>query len=217
MENIKMFNFKENWNLVEPHLNKPEILDLLDNGMREYFADNPGAVRLAWDKDGHKGPWLFSKCDCWSFTTEKRFVGSKELADLMSNYEILAEEAGIDFNEILCADPKDLPLDSLGMQYWNEWYQVYDSCLPQPNTYEWYQCLGAEEHLALWQKALAEKLFPDYQWKIYQTDVCCNDGHPLIGIGPEGDVLIFDIVNFDKFSAAEILDSTGLAESTLAA
>ena len=220
IDSISVFNFKENWHLIQPHLNDPEIIELQSEGMRKYCKgdeDHCGS-NLDWDKDGHKGAWLFTASDRWFHEIEKRFMQSKELSDLHTKFAILAEEVGIDFNEILCSDSRDLPNDSIGSDYWKEWHELYDSFHPQPDTYEWYQCFNAEKHLASWQKALAEKMFPYHKWTMYEMQgLDWDENFPLIGVGPDGKILIFDIFTFEFLTVAEILQRTGVLKLNLAA
>jgi len=215
MDNVTMFNFKTYWNLVEPHLNDPEVLELLNSGMRTYCSDNPLAVRISWDRDGHKGPWFFSIGDYWKIETELEFSESTEFADFIAKYESLAASLGYHYGELF--DNQDDPkLNQLKQDHDKELLETYNRTCPQPNTYEWYQCLGAERYLAPWQKALAEKIFPDYEWEIYEADWPCNGGYPIIGRRSDCCTLIFDIFNFNRCSVKDILEGSGLLKPRLA-
>jgi len=38
---VELFDFKKNWDLVKPHLNDPEVVELLDQGMLRFCPCGP--------------------------------------------------------------------------------------------------------------------------------------------------------------------------------
>ena len=64
---ISIFNFEKDWHLVEPHLNDPEVTELLDQGMLRYSLRDDKWVHLPlWDVENGHGPWEYTKLDAFS-------------------------------------------------------------------------------------------------------------------------------------------------------
>jgi hypothetical protein len=134
-------------------------------------------------------------------------------------YEKICEEEGIVFDEIFYEDnQKDERIASIFKNYWDDFCKIEEKYYPKKNTYKWYQCFGAGCYLSEWQLALAKKVFPDYEWRVfikqyYESDLA-NIAH--IGKSLNQDYIIFDIICFEKYSADELLDHVGLNRNSLA-
>ena len=66
MDNVTMFNFKGDWNLVEAHLNDPEVMEALNSGMRQFIEKDyrgylpdiqlsPPGLFFVWPRKEHPG------------------------------------------------------------------------------------------------------------------------------------------------------------------
>ena len=215
MKSIKMFNFKENWNLVEPHLNEPEVLALLDKGMSEYAASKSDDNLPQWDIENGIGPWAYARTDLLLERCNNNHGDSFSIRmhhQYKCNLIVTVNEVPLSLNP-----QNDQKLSELVSQYQSILYKAIDHNCKQLDAYIYYQCLGADRELAQWQKALAEKVFPDYKWKVLQTDSSCDEGYPIIGNRTDGSLLVFDIFSFDRYSAMEVLKSAGILKPKLVA
>lgn len=212
MDNVTMFDFKENWNLVEPYLYEPEIVKLLDKGMAEYVGRTQTGHLPPWDLRNGIGPWEYSSTTAtWNNRAMDMANNDPKWKEFVERFEKKVEFAGYDCEEwnYVTKDPFLIKLNSI---YWDEFNRVMLQFFPQPGTYEWYQCLGAERYLAPWQKALAERIFPDYVWEI--MDINCSQDLPLaadatiVGTARDGSRMIFDLLKFEYNTAEDILKCT---------
>jgi hypothetical protein len=217
---VEVFDFKNKWHLVEPHLNDPDILSLLDEGMERFCVQHKWVNLPDWDRKNGIGPWRYSRSDSHAQEMLDKVYEDPELDILNKKYINIYEKMGIDFDkpdmeleDILFAD-NDPELRVIADNYYKERLEIEKKYLPKPNTYKWYQCFKACFYLAEWQKALANKVFPNFIWLTIQNHVF--KGHSTtFGIGPKGEKIIFDILLFDKTPLDEILDAAGVDLATL--
>ena len=220
MDNVTMFNFKENWNLVEPHIYEPEILDLLDKGMSEYVSKDPDSNLPSWDRKNGLGPWEYS-CTTghWSDRAMDMANDSREWRDANKRLGKVLNFAGYKEEDFGC-ETEDPYLKKLNEDFWNHYNRIMRQFYPQPDSYEWYQCICAGCELAPWLKALAKRVFPDYSWVILDI---INDklrmllDATVIGTAPDGKRMIFDILKFEHYPAEDILKCTRCSNCNCAA
>jgi hypothetical protein len=210
---VEVFDFKNKWHLVEPHLNDPDILSLLDDGMEEFCIHHKWSDLPDWDRKNGIGPWEYSRSDGHIQESLDKANEDPESDILWKKYINICEKMGIDFEEIFYED-NGPELEVLGDNYHKEFNEITEKHLPKPNTYKWYQCMHACYYLAEWQKALAKKVFPNFIWLTIQKFI--PKGHSTtFGIGPKGEKIIFDILLFDNTTLDEILDTAGVDLATL--
>lgn len=98
--NIELFNFEEDWNLVLPYLNDPEVLDALDESMYEFSLYHGWSDMPVWDRSNGRGPWEYTRSDYWAEKATVKLNELPELQDIHKNYERLSIEAGLDPEEM---------------------------------------------------------------------------------------------------------------------
>ena len=216
---VEVFDFKNKWHLVEPHLNDPYILFLLDDGMERFCIQHKWRHMPDWDRKNGIGPWRYSRLDSHSQEILDKTNEDPARNILEKKYINICEKMGIDFDnpdmylqDFLFEDngPK---FKIIADNYQKEWNRIEEKHSPKPNTYKWYQCFGACFFLAGWQEALAKKIFPNFKWLTIQNRTrraadSRNGGHSTtIGIGPKGKKIIFDILLFDNTTLDKILDA----------
>ena len=230
---VEVFDFKNKWHLVEPHLSDPYILFLLDDGMERFCIQHKWRTLPDWDRKNVIGPWRYSRLDSHSQEILDKTNEDPECNILEKKYINICEKMGIDFDnpdmylqDFLFEDngPK---FKIIADNYQKEWNKIEEKHSSKPNTYKWYQCFGACYFLAEWQEALAKKVFPNFKWLTIQnrTRRVHSDsrygsatakryatrhygGHSTtIGIGPKGKKMIFDILLFDNTTLDKILDA----------
>ena len=219
MKSIKMFNFKENWNLVEPNLNEPEVLALLDKGMSEYAARKSDDNLPPWDRRNGIGPWEYSYSV--QFEEEKAIElmnESPEWDRWNERYRFLSDFNNCDIGAA-AQDPDNPKMKKLYERFVEEQLELLRTFLPEAGTYRWFRCLGADCELAPWQKALAKRVFPEYEWEI--LDMNCQDfpivtDATVVGTAPDGSRVIFDLLKFEHYSAEEIMKGTKCANCNCA-
>lgn len=217
---IEVFDFKENWHLVEPHLNDPHILSLLDKGMKRFSIHHKWSDLPDWDRRNGIGPWQYSKFDAHSQEALAKVNGDPEWDILWRKYEDICEKIGINFEELDLKNdhPK---VKAIADYYQEEWNRIEEKYLPKPNTYKWYQCFGACFFLSKWQKALAETVFPDFKWRTIENRPCSDTNSPVgghsttVGVGPNGKKMIFDILLFDNTAWDKILEAAAVDATKL--
>jgi len=215
---VDVFNFGKNWNLVEPHLNDPEILDLLNMGMLEFSIYHGWKDLPLWNPNDDIGPWQYASSDAHATYASDKANDSPEYAALRETYSNICENEGIEFESIFYAeDQEDPKVFKIFNDYWADLNKIIDKYWPQKNTYRWYQCFRAGCYLKKWQLALAKKVFPDYEWRVFEKQNADSNSVAIthIGKGPDHNYLIFDICLFDEYFADEILESVGLSRDKL--
>ncbi|MFC1577621.1 hypothetical protein ACFL36_01285 [Thermodesulfobacteriota bacterium] len=230
---ISIFDFKKKWQLVEPHLNDPEVTELLDQGMLNYSLRQDRWVHLPlWDAENGHGPWKYTKTDAHHTNADERFYEDPDFYKLEEKYNRIIEKMGVNLDDMgMCLGeflfpPKDSKLKKIGDAYTKERDKIFRKYLPQKNTYQWYQCFGAADYLSAWSKKLAEKVLPEFTWKTYRkynkqsTNPVFNFTEYIgctttIGWNEKGNFLIFDIVLFDSESVDGILKAVGLNRKKL--
>jgi len=204
MDNIKIFNFKEDWNLVKPYLNDPKIQGLLDKGMSEYAGRIPDDGIPYWDGTKGLGPWAYARLDllrdrCSGGWNEVDFSIRMHL-QYKSNLIRNANEFPKSINPDEYANATELVKQC--QEIVNK--AIDDNC-KRLDAYIYYQCLGADRELAPWQKEMAEQIYPEYKWNI--CDVLLNGRfipNTIIGTVQGVVVMIFDILKFDNLLADDI-------------
>ena len=216
---IEKFDFAKHWDLVEPHLNDPLVLDLLDHAMLGYTKSNKWRHLPLWNRADGIGPWEYSKTSYFKDKALDKAQDTPEYKALEKKYSAIAKQKGATLYDMDDAyDPGGNPeLKEIADSYYSEFHKIQEQLLPKENTYQWYQCILACHYLAPWEKALAEKVFPNFKWHIYSDYGVGEDGghSTVIGTSPDGEKLIFDILLFDKCSVAEILESAGLTPNDI--
>lgn len=215
---IEIFDFKKDWHLVEPQLNDPEVLNLLNQGMLEFTIHHGWKDLPLWNPNDDSGPWQYAIGDGHvTYAMEKANEDPQHEA-LNEKYSKICENEGIEFEDIFYQQEEENPkISKLFDNYQADFDKIEEKYLPQKNTYRWYQCSGACFYLDGWQLALAIKVFPNYEWRTFKKSDAKKDcGHSTtIGKDHIGDYIIFDILLFDKFSVYEILESVGLNRNKL--
>jgi hypothetical protein len=124
-------------------------------------------------------------------------------------------------------DPDNQKMRKLHNKFLEERYWIENQFFPLAGDYKWFQCMGAEHELAPWQKALAERIFPEYNWGIFEVkdkgsffhitgiDIHSFKGTTIIGTHPEKGRMIFDLLRFETYSIEEILKDAGVLKMEL--
>jgi len=192
----EVFDFRNKWALVLPHLAHPKVRKALVKGMRRFCETErarllsegyrPGQIRdIRYNPT--KGPWFYTPDDRWLH----RARHGVELA--MDRGEF----------SCTCSNPDSLPPAEKA-----KYDQFEARFLPRPDSYYWYQCFGACHWLAPWLKELGKCSFPQLSWKILH-----GERHSLaVGLAQSRIRLIFDILTFDRLSAIEMLEFVNRGE-----
>ncbi|WP_319408778.1 hypothetical protein [uncultured Desulfosarcina sp.] len=231
---INIFNFEKDWNLVEPHLNDPDVVELLNQGMLRFsLRDDKWNHLPLWDTENEHGPWEYTKFDTHDTYAFEKQTEDPEYNVLIDKYYEILTDMGIDLEEDVSLeeflepveDDEDEKIREISKKFDNEIRSIYDKYVPKKNSYRWYQCFGAADYLRDWSKKLAEKTFPNYDWKTYRKyELKTVPGHDYkidtgctttIGKSGNENFLIFDIMLFDNSSIEEILESVGLNKKIL--
>jgi hypothetical protein len=213
---VSVFDFKKDWALVEPHLNDPEVFELLNEGMLMYSQNHGWKHLPLWDPNNDIGPWEYARGDGHASDALDKVNEDPETQALYKKYEMICSNEGFEFDELMYEDinPK---MEKISEAYWEEWNEIERKYLPKKNTYRWYQCTSAGWYLKDWQLALAKMVFPDYTWRVYEKHDSESDSCTIahIGKGPNQIFLIFNIFLFELYSADEMLESVGLDRNSL--
>jgi len=222
---ITIFDFKDDWHLVEPHLNDPEVTELFDQGMLGYSLYDKWDHLPLWDVENGHGPWEYTKLDAFSEYAMERASEDPQQESLDQKYSKILEKEGLEWETFFEYDGEDPKVISLLENYEEDRTKIEKKYYPQINTYRWYQCFGAADFLSGWSKKLAEKIFPEYTWKTYRKykektvpghNFKMNSGcTTTIGKNKNGDFLIFDIMLFNNESIDGILEAVGLDRNKL--
>ena len=215
---ISVFDFKQDWNLVEPHLNDPEILGLFTSGMLMVSIDHKRDNLPLWNPENKIGPWQYSLGDAHVSYAIDKTNEDPQFKALVERYSEICENEGIEFESIFYeTEEENQKIQELFSNYWADVERIQEKYFPQRNTYRWYQCYNAGYYLHEWQMALAKQVFPDFEWRLFLAQGDNPDSFYLthIGKGPNQHYIIFDIICFDIYSADRILDDFGLNRSSL--
>ena len=173
--NAVAFNFRENWELVEPHLKNKRVLNALDTGMREL------AALLGRQWDSKDSPWSWTSIDdCW-----------EGLADQC------VHEAGFKYRNFEEGYPNRPTQAELHREK-----KFREQFFPRPETYQWYQAMDRAHWLAPWCAELGRCVYRRLHWNVLRGEHHSTayghmgDGQPLI---------IFDILYFETMTGDEIL------------
>ena len=137
MDNVTMFNFKENWNMVEPHLSKFEVIGALNKGMSQFVQNHYDGDFPLWEHDNGLGPCQYMPKHYWDERALERYNHSDEMVALKLKYEIIAKENGFEFKD-MWRNNYQPNVEELFRQYGAEVIALKDSFKPKPNTYRWY-------------------------------------------------------------------------------
>jgi len=213
---VSVFDFKKDWALVEPHLDDPEVLELLDEGMLEFSKNYRWEHLPLWDLRNGIGPWRYACGYHHEEYAKNKLNEDPNMAALSEKYKKICADKGFDVEDF-GHKGKNPEMDELFKAFSDEFEKIVLKYLPKRNTFQWYQCFGAEFYLREWQLALAEKALPTYQWfgvlKCDHSTGKCRVS--LIGRGPNRDYLIFNIFLFESYSSDEILAAVGLERDGL--
>jgi hypothetical protein len=207
MYNVQKFNFKYDWNFVEPHLSEFEVISALNKGMSQFVQNHYDGDFPPWEHDNGLGPCQYVEEQYWTVMALEWLEGCDERAAINKKYENIAKENGFEFKDMWRNNhlPK---VEETCRKYDAEVIALKDSFKPKPNTYRWYQCFNAGKYLAPWQKALAERVYPEHNWEIMDLksdDLQSVPDATVIGIAPDGSRMIFDLLKFEYYSAENIL------------
>ena len=219
MDNVTMFDFDKNWDLVKKHLCEPEIIQLLDKGMSEYIERCSNNDMPAWDCRNGIGPWEYS------YSVQLEHEKAMDLMNESPEWERWNERYRFlsDFNNCdigaASQDPDNPAMKKLYEYFVEEQQALLTTFLPEAGTYRWFRCLGADRELAPWQMALAEKAFPEYKWEVLEIkSQSCPDirEDTVVGTRPNGSRMIFDLLKFEIYSAEDILKNVKCTDSNCA-
>ena len=220
MDKVTMFNFEDSWDLVNKHLYEPEVLELLDKGMSEYVEKKANDDLPAWDRRNGIGPWEYSYSI--GFEHEKAIElmnESPEWDRWNDRYRFLSDFNNCDIGAA-AQDPDNPKMKKLYERFVEEQQALFATFLPEAGTYRWFRCLGADCELAPWGKALAERVFPEYEWKILDMksqDLPNMTDATVVGTAPDGNRIIFDLLKFEYYTAEDFLKGTKCANCNCAA
>ena len=97
---IEVFDFKRHWHLVEPHLNDPEVIELLNQGMRRFsLRDDRWAHLPIWDSENGHGPWEYSKSESHSQYASEHYFEDPDYEILRERYYNAVENMGVNLDE----------------------------------------------------------------------------------------------------------------------
>jgi hypothetical protein len=215
---IEIFDFEKDWNLVEPHLDDPKLLKLLNKAMRRFSIHHKPMDLPIWDPSDDIGPWRYGKTYFHEERARRNASEGPEVGALIDEYLAICEIENFEFDEtVYSTDHEDPKKREIAEAFIEKSLQIIDKYLPQKGTYQWYQCYTAGGYLKKWQLALAKKIFPDYKWRTYEGhDVKFGQCEIVqIGKSPNGNYLIFDIFLFNKASVDKILEYVGLHRDDL--
>jgi hypothetical protein len=214
---IELFDFNKDWNLVKPHLNDPEVLDALDESMISFSMDYKEPHVPVWDRSNNIGPWDYTTSLYWDFQACDEFDESPEAQDLYEKYSRLFIKAGYDPEDVLYQDEDPEMTEKckkLLDAYYQEEVELKEQFYPKPGTFQWYQCFHSGHYYVHFERALAEKVLPEYQWEIF-ADYGESNGtgyagfSGVVGINDDGDIMVFDLLHFESMTANEILEKVG--------
>jgi hypothetical protein len=190
-EAIEVFDFDRNWSLVIPFLHEPEIEALLGKCVNAFITSrnierlrrNPTSTSSFKPYDAKEGPWRYTPSFYWVNRREAQMEKAIDAGD----FEILPDNATYEDEE----------------EYYDAYDLLADEFYPQPETYEWYQLLDGSRCLAPWLKALAARVFPQYEWNIVE-----GKQHSLVyGCdGQEKIRVLFDILKFAEMSSKQLIE-----------
>ena len=222
---ISKFDFEKDWHLVEPHLNDPEVSELLDQGMLRLSLIEKWAHLPLWDPENGHGPWEYTKTDAHAQYAFERAFEDPQMGDLDQKYGEMLQKEGLEWENLFDYDGEDPKVLDIVESYEDEVRKIEKKYYPRENTYRWYQCFGAADFLSGWSKKLAEKTFPNYMWKTYRKygwkkftgleSKLYSGCTTTIGKDENGDFIIFDIMLFDNSTIDGILEAVGLNANKL--
>ncbi len=97
---VTKFDFPKNWHLVEPHLDDPDVLESLDEGMFR-FSQQHGCSHLPlWNRKNGIGPWEYTKFDSHDNYACERANGGPDHYKLDEKYTRIIEKMGINLDEL---------------------------------------------------------------------------------------------------------------------
>jgi hypothetical protein len=191
---MKIYDVDKCWPEVKRHLSDPTVQLALDLGMKVY-AENMPTIPGPWDLV--KAPWMYSEDDAWDYIAYQRF----ETSDAYKEWLRWSEEQ----------EPKYLSELELERWYDSEvaqfilvrYKELMAEFYPQPETPDWYRCIGASDSLGAFNCALGLKVAPHLNWKV----VAGQRHTTAIGYDEGQSVLCFDILWCRK-TAAEMMKGT---------
>jgi hypothetical protein len=220
------FDFKKEWHLVEPHLDDPEVLESLDEGMHRFSQYYKWNHLPLWNRKNGIGPWQYSRSDIHATYIDEMTYEDPDVDRLEMKYIHILEKMGLNIDELEMHPieflfEQDIPkFRKVADSYHKEYGEIEEKYLPKENTYKWYQCFHACFFLAEWQETLARKVYPQYNWCTYQKHKEnaseWDAGHSTtMGRWPKGNILIFDILLFESTSIEGILEVAGVDPTKL--
>ena len=161
----EIFDIDGRWHEVVPHLNDRRVVRALNAGMNAWCVDR----NKTWDPV--LGPYSYSRTDYWFNRSTDALNESQEYADLPWHEEE-EEDEDEDYSE----------------EFYAKAWQIEKQFYPQPNTPDWYRCLGACHCPAPWNATLGSCVFPELQWHVI------SDENHSTAIGQGQRTVIFDIL-----------------------
>jgi len=143
-DSIVVFNLRENWRQVKPHLAK--VKPVLTTCMNAYLVES-GDEDPLYDLKG--APWKTS-------TNLKHWLHIQIMK---------AAERG----EFIWERPRHDATQQVVAKTWEEYRTYAERFSPKPDTFDWYYTETAEYYMAPWLIALGQNMFPEFIWTAFYT------------------------------------------------
>ena len=119
---IEIFDFEKDWNLVEPHLDDPKLVKLLNKAMYRFSIVHGPEDLPIWDPDDDIGPWQYEGRPYLHVQNALRKASENpEVEALMDEYLQICEKEKLDFEEIVSTtdhvDPKKREISEAFFRY----------------------------------------------------------------------------------------------------
>jgi hypothetical protein len=138
-DSIQVFNFREHWDQVKPHL--PAAEHVMTECMNTYVADSGDEGDSYDPKDG---PWKYD-----------------------SNWRALIHHKvleAVDRGEFEWQRPPHGASREVADKTWREYWAHAQQFSPKPDTFDWYEVGTASYYIAPWLIALGKEMFPQFIW-----------------------------------------------------
>ncbi|CAM6004949.1 unnamed protein product [Sphagnum balticum] len=191
---IDVFDFDKNWHLVTPHLSDPTVQEILNDCMNVYLRGreemwlkilgDPKRCNLDIKYDPELGPAHYD-------STDSNALETIAIVDKAMDEAIARGEFAWDHDQEHTEEE------------WDRYFTYAERFEPPiKGTYRFYRIHGACHYTVFWQKALGERIYPQYTWKIMT-----GPAHSIAyGADEIGNIkVIFDLYNFNKMSPIELI------------
>jgi hypothetical protein len=187
---VEVFNLKDKWHLVQPHLHHPEVTKALKASMDLYleahraFNISIGSDPDFWPReyDLEDGPWGFGTSDYWLMEVDRRFEAAQDRGEV--HLPPFADDG----------EPTEEELEVEG--------KLRSRFCPQPGTYEWYLLPNGCFCVVDWLCELGKQVFPTLVWDIMEGECYAL----AFGADEKGNIkVLFDLHSFEDCSAEELI------------